>query len=401
MKSKTVLADRILMNRYLAIPVFLLILAGIFFATFEVAEVWLTRPLAHLLRNLTGLLSQYLTGCDVPFWVHELIIHGICTGVGSILSFLPTIATLFFFLSLLDHSGYMDRVARILDHPMNRIGLSGKAILPLITGFGCSVPAILAAGKLPSHRDRNLTIAMIPFLSCSAKIPVYVLLTSTFFSNHRILVMLFLYLTGILLAVCCALLLSCTRYRRSLPPVAPAVTPYQIPRIKLVLRDVLQNSLGFVRKAFTVILIASAVIWILQNFTPSGAMTSDSSKSLLACLGRFLAPLFEPLGLSDWRAVSAILTGLSAKESIAGTLSILAQTTAGGSVPRLLSEVFSPVSACSFLVFCLLYMPCITSLTAIRNLYGKWRYAVFTALFQTGAAWAVGMVVFQIGSLFA
>lgn len=397
--SKTELADRIFLNRYLAIPVFLLILGGIFYCTFEIADKFLTRPLAQLIHYLTGLLSLRLAGCGMPFWIHELIIHGICTGVGSILSFLPTIATLFFFLSLLEHSGYMDRVARILDLPMNRIGLSGKAILPLVTGFGCSVPAILAAGLLPSRRGQRLTIAMIPFLSCSAKLPIYLILTQTFFPNHRVLAMLAIYLTGILLAICCALILSRTRFRSSLPPATWRMTPYQIPRAEIIFRDVLQNSLGFVRKAFTVILIASAVIWILQNFTPTLTMTSDSRESILACLGQFLSPLFAPLGLDDWRAVSAILTGLSAKESVAGTLSILAQTTAGGSVPRLLCEVFTPASACSFLVFCLLYVPCIASLTAIRKTCGKWRYAVYTALFQTAVAWVMGAIVYQVGRI--
>ncbi len=396
---KSELADRVFLNRYLAIPVFLMILRGIFYSTFEIADRFLTQPLAQLIHHLTDLLSLELAGSGIPFWIHELIIHGICAGVGSILSFLPTIATLFFFLSLLEHSGYMDRVARILDLPMNRIGLPGRAILPLVTGFGCSVPAILAAGMLPSRRDQRLTIAMIPFLSCSAKLPIYLILTQVFFPNHRVLAMLSIYLTGILLAICCALILSRTRFRTSLPPATWGMTPYQIPRMKTVLRDVLQNSLGFVRKAFTVILIASAVIWILQNFTPTLTMTSDSRESILACLGRFLSPLFAPLGLDDWRAVSAILTGLSAKESVAGTLSILAQTTAGGSVPRLLCEVFTPASACSFLVFCLLYVPCIASLTAIRKTCGKWRYAVYTALFQTAVAWGMGVVVYQVGRI--
>ncbi len=397
--SKTELADRVFLNRYLAIPVFLLILGGIFYSTFEIADTFFTQPLARLIRCLTDLLSLKLASCSIPFWLHELIIHGICAGVGSILAFLPTIATLFFFLSLLEHSGYMDRVARILDPPMNRIGLPGKAILPLVTGFGCSVPAILAAGTLPFRRDQRLTIAMIPFLSCSAKLPIYLILTQTFFPNHRVLAMLSIYLTGILLAVCCAMILSRTRFRTSLPPATWHTTPYQIPRAKTILQDVLQNSLGFIRKAFTVILIASAVIWILQNFTPALTMTSDSHESILACLGRFLSPLFAPLGLADWRAVSAILTGLSAKESVAGTLSILAQTTAGGSVTGLLCEVFTPASACSFLVFCLLYVPCIASLTSIRRICGKWRYAVYTALFQTAVAWGMGAIVYQVGQI--
>jgi len=285
--SKTVLADRLFLNRYLAIPVFLIILGGIFYFTFEISETYLTKPLACLLRRLIDLLSLKLTSSGIPFWIHELIIHGICAGVGSILSFLPTIATLFFFLSLLEHSGYMDRVARILDRPMNQIGLSGKAILPLVTGFGCSVPAILAAGTLSSHRDQKLTIAMIPFLSCSAKLPIYLILTQVFFSSHRVLAMLLIYLTGILLAVCYALLLSRTRFHAGLPLATWHMAPYQIPRAKTIFRDVLQNSLGFVRKAFTVILIASAVIWILQNFTPALAMTSDSRESMLAVLGDF------------------------------------------------------------------------------------------------------------------
>ena len=292
---KSELADRVFLNRYLAIPVFLMILGGIFYSTFEIADRFLTQPLAQLIHHLTDLLSLELAGSGIPFWIHELIIHGICAGVGSILSFLPTIATLFFFLSLLEHSGYMDRVARILDLPMNRIGLPGRAILPLVTGFGCSVPAILAAGMLPSRRDQRLTIAMIPFLSCSAKLPIYLILTHVFFPNYRVLAMLSIYLTGILLAICCALILSRTRFRTSLPPATWRMTPYQIPRMKTVLRDVLQNSLGFVHKAFTVILTASAVIWILQNFTPTLTMTSDSRESILACLGRFLSPLFAPL----------------------------------------------------------------------------------------------------------
>ena len=397
--SKTALADHVFLNRYLAIPVFLTILAIVFYSTFEIADRFLTRPLTSLIHYLTDLLSLKLAGCGMPFWIHELIIHGICAGVGSILSFLPTIATLFFFLSLLEHSGYMDRVARILDRPMSRIGLSGKAILPLVTGFGCSVPAILAAGMLPSRRDQRLTIAMIPFLSCSAKLPIYLILTQVFFPNHRVLAMLGIYLTGILLAICYALILSRTRFRTSLPPASWSMTPYQIPRVKSILRDVLQNSLGFIRKAFTVILVASAVIWILQNFTPTLTMTSDSRESILACLGRFLSPLFAPLGLADWRAVSAILTGLSAKESVAGTFSILAQTTAGGSVQRLLCEVFTPASACSFLVFCLLYVPCIASLTTICKTCGKWRHAAYTALFQTAVAWGMGVIVYQVGRI--
>ena len=233
--SKTVLADRLFLNRYLAIPVFLIILGGIFYFTFEISETYLTKPLACLLRRLTDLLSLKLASSGIPFWIHELIIHGICAGVGSILSFLPTIATLFFFLSLLEHSGYMDRAARILDQPHESdSGLSGKAILPLVTGFGCSVPGILAAGILSSHRDQKLTIAMIPFLSCSAKLPIYLILTQVFFSSHRVLAMLLIYLTGILLAVCYALLLSRTRFRTSLPLATWHMAPYQIPRAKTV-----------------------------------------------------------------------------------------------------------------------------------------------------------------------
>lgn len=532
-KSKARCADKILLNKVLAIPLFMLIMGFIFYATFSLSDVYLKERLAVVIFNATQALSDYLASHHINPSLHALIIDGICAGIGSVLAFIPTIGTLFFFLSLLEESGYMHRVAYIMDGPMGFLGLPGEAIVPMISGFGCSVPAIMAVSRLPSEKAKKLTVAIIPFMSCSAKLPIYVIFSESFFPRHETAVVACIYFSGIFMAMLYALLLkhvfygkntalkrkavdvkaaakektaggklylkqkksgrepslkqkdvdwkpylkqkntfgqtdlnkkavgnkklyhnkkihckntfkhretaacesmyqnkktaaceSMSRRKKSAiceracrqrhllsSPCVQKLPPCKIPSLLPVLSCAWTNVKGFIKKAFTVILLASVIVWMLQNFDFDMNRAASSESSMLADMGKFLLPLFAPLGFSDWRAVSAVIAGISAKESVIGTLSILSDDFSssgaassiaefsGGNLSCTLTEIFSPLSAVSFMLFSLLYMPCITSLAAVKNVLGSWRYSLYMLAFQTGLAWAAAFLVFNAGRL--
>ena len=404
-KSAARYADKIFLNKFLSLPIFIFIMGFIFYATFHWTDVYLKENLASLIYNATKLLSDHMTAHHVNPLIHSLVIDGLCTGIGSVLAFIPTIGTLFFFLSTLEESGYIYRAAYIMNRPMRFLGLPGEAIIPMISGFGCSVPAIMAASRLSSDNDRKLTIAMIPFMSCSAKLPIYVIFAEVFFPRNETAAVACIYFSGIFISLLYALVLKRVFYgRKGIPssymvPLPASLPPYKIPSPRTVFRCVWVNIKNFIKKAFTVILIASIVVWVLQNFDSHMNKALSSGTSMLADMGKVLAPVFEPLGFGDWRAVSSVITGFSAKESIIGTLSILSETMAEDSLSDTLTQIFSPLSAFSFMIFSLLYVPCITSLIAVKNALGGWRYSVYMLVFQTLLAWIAAFLVFNIGRL--
>lgn len=392
--------DRILTHKYLAIPIFIAIMGLVFYFTFNSIGAWLSDWLGAGIDFLVGKLDQALEAGNASPALQALLIDGVSAGVGSVLSFLPLIAVLFFFLSILEDSGYMSRVAFVMDKLLRKLGLSGRSIVPMLIGFGCSVPAIMATRSLPSRRDRNLTIALIPFMSCSAKLPIYAMFTAAFFTQFRATVMIGVYLTGIVVAIICALIFTKTIYKGDPVPFVMVLPSYRIPAPRSVWLRMWENVKGFIKKAFTVILIATIVIWFLQSFDFGLNMVESSEDSMLAFLGRAAAPIFAPLGFGDWRAATALITGLSAKEAVVSTMAVLVGASDGLSLSAMLTQIFTPLSAFAFLVFCLLYMPCVATLAAIKREMGGWGYALLVVLFQCVVAWVVAFVVYQVGSLF-
>ena len=287
-----------------------------------------------------------------------------------------------------------------MDKLLEKIGLSGRSIVPMLIGFGCSVPAIMATRSLPSKRDRHLTITLIPFMSCSAKLPLYAMITAAFFPHNGTLVMAGLYFTGIFVSIICALLFNRTLFKGDPVPFVMVLPPYRVPAAKSVALRVWENVRGFIKKAFTVIFIATIVIWFLQSFSPGLTMVSNPSNSILAAIGKFVSPVFAPLGFGDWRAATALITGLSAKEAVVSTMAVLTKATSGMTLSQMLSQMFTPLSAYCFLTFCLLYMPCVATLATVRREMGGWKYAFGTVIFQTGVAWIVSFIIFRIGGLF-
>lgn len=391
--------DRLLTHKIFGIPIFLGIMALIFWLTFSV----LGAPLQELMDQGISLFSQKVSelmlGAGVSDWLHSLVIDGIFAGVGSVLSFLPVIVLLFFFLSLLEDSGYMARVAFVMDKLLRKIGLSGRSFVPMLIGFGCSVPAIMATRTLSSDRDRKMTIVLTPFMSCSAKLPIYGMITLAFFPQHGGLVMISLYVLGIIVAILSGLLLKSTIFRGNPVPFVMELPAYRLPAPRSVMLHMWEKAKDFVRKAFTVIFIGTIVIWFLQNFDWSLNIVADSTDSILASIGFAIAPVFIPLGFNDWRASTALLSGLTAKESVKSTFAILTGATSDASLSAMLNTIFTPLSAISFLTFTILYMPCIAAFAATKRELGSVRSAVATALYQTGAAYLVAMLVYQIGRL--
>ncbi len=392
--------DRLLTHKYLGIPIFLLIMLLIFALTFSV----LGAPLQDLLQMgidyVTDGLSNALMVADVSPWLHSLVVDGICAGVGSVLSFLPIIVLLFFFLSLLEDSGYMARVAFVMDKLLRKIGLSGRSFVPMLIGFGCSVPAIMATRTLSSERDRKMTIVLTPFMSCSAKLPIYGMITMAFFPNHAALVMIALYVTGIIVAILSGLLLKNTLFKGNPVPFVMELPAYRMPSGKSVVLHMWQKAKDFLRKAFTIIFIAAIVIWFLQSFDWSLNMVSDSAESILASIGSVVAPLFIPLGFNDWRASTALIAGFTAKEAVVSTLTVLTGAAGEGELALALQGIFTPLSAYAFLAFSILYMPCVAAFAATKRELGSYRSAIGAAAYQTGVAYIVAMLIFQIGRLF-
>ena len=381
--------DRILTGKYTAIPAFIVIMAFIFFITFGPLGTFLTGVMDILVDFVTKLVDEGLTAYGLNPIVHSLIIGGIFQGVGSVLSFLPIIVTLFFFLSILEDSGYMARVAFFMDKSLRKIGLSGRSFVPMLIGFGCSVPAIMATRTLPSERDRKMTILLTPFMSCSAKLPIYALFTAAFFKQNQVLVILGLYLLGIFVGILLAYFMKFFVFKGEAVPFVMELPSYRMPSFVNVYRLIYMKSKDFVTKAFTIIFWATIIIWFLQSFDLKLDLVSNPADSLLALLGNALAPIFSPLGIMDWRISTAFITGFMAKESVVSTLSILA-----GDIVE--SGLFTQLTAFVFLVFCLLYTPCVAAIATVRRELGR-RYAVLVVLMQCSIAGCVAFAVYHIG----
>ena len=385
--------DSVLTGKYTAIPCFVGIMALVFWLTFGVIGAFLSDILDMGITGLGDLMDSWMTAANVNSVLHGLVIDGIFNGVGSVLSFLPIIVTLFFFLSLLEDSGYMARVAFVMDKLLRKIGLSGRSIVPMLIGFGCTVPGVMASRTLPSERDRRMTILLTPFMSCSAKLPIYAFFTAAFFPKYGALVMIALYFGGIVMGILMALLLRKTMFSGEAVPFVMELPNYRLPGAKNVAHLLWDKAKDFLQRAFTIIFIATIVIWFLQTFDLHLNVVTDSRDSILAMAAGVIAPVFAPMGFGDWRVSTALITGFMAKESVVSTLSVLF-----GSTETLLS-VIAPLSAVSILVFCLLYTPCVAAVASIkRELGGKWAAGVVVG--QCVIAWIAAFVVYLIGSLF-
>ncbi|MGI5893660.1 MAG: ferrous iron transport protein B [Candidatus Merdivicinus sp.] len=391
--------DRVLTSKYWGIPIFIAIMFFIFWVTFTLLGEPLQQLMDEGITLLTGAVQKLMQTAQISGWLQSLVIDGIFAGVGSVLSFLPIIVLLFFFLSLLEDSGYMARVAFVMDKLLRKIGLSGRSFVPMLIGFGCSVPAIMSARTLSSERDRKMTILLTPFMSCSAKLPIYGMIIMAFFPHNRALIMISVYLIGILVAILSGLLLNKTAFRGNPVPFVMELPAYRIPSPKSVLLLMWEKAKDFIRKAFTIIFMASIVIWFLQSFDTHLNMVADSSQSILAMIGSAIAPIFTPIGFHDWRASTALLTGITAKETVVSTLTVLTGAATDAQLAEVLATIFTPVSAFSFLVFTVLYMPCVAAFAASKRELGSWKGAILTALYQTGAAYVTALVVYQIGNL--
>ena len=378
--------DKFLTGKYTAIPAFIAIMGLVFFLTFNVIGLFFQNLMEMGIDALTGVVDTALTNWNVNAAVHSLVIDGIFTGVGSVLSFLPIIVVLFFFLSMLEDTGYMARVAFVMDKLLRRIGLSGRSIVPMLIGFGCTVPGVMASRTLPSERDRKMTILLTPFMSCSAKLPIYSLFAAAFFPKYAGLVMVLLYFTGILVGVLAALLLKSTVFKGEAVPFVMELPNYRLPGLKNVAQLLWEKARDFLQKAFTVIFAATIVIWFLQNFDLQLRLTADPQASILARIAGDIAPLFAPLGFADWRISTALITGFMAKESVVSSLLILFGSTAA------LTAALTPAQAAPLLVFCLLYTPCIAAVASVkRELGGKW--ATVMVVNQCAVAWLCALLV--------
>ena len=394
-RLRSVRADRILTGKYTAIPIFIGVMLLIFYLTFHVIGQALSDLLASGIDALTIVVDRALTAYGLNPVVHSLIIDGIFQGVGSVLSFLPIIVTLFFFLSILEDTGYMARVAFVMDKLLRRIGLSGRSFVPMLIGFGCSVPAIMATRTLSSDRDRRMTILLTPFMSCSAKLPIYALFTAAFFAPvWRAPVMILLYLFGILCGVLYALILKHTKFHGEPVPFVMELPNYRLPSARSVGQLIWEKARDFVQRAFTIIFVATVIIWFLQTFDARLNVAASADSSLLALIGSWIAPLFAPLGFADWRVSTALITGFTAKESVVSTLTVLLGGDTGA-----LASLFTPFTALVFLVFTLLYTPCVAAIAAVRREMGSAKAAAGVVVAQCVIAWVVAFLVHCIGLL--
>ena len=394
--KRSVQLDKVLTGKYTALPVFFGIMLLIFYLTFNVIGQGLSDLLAAGIDYVTAGVDGALTAYGINPVVHSLIIDGIFAGVGSVLSFLPIIVTLFFFLSILEDTGYMARVAFVMDRPLRKLGLSGRSFVPMLIGFGCSVPAVMATRTLSSERDRKMTILLTPFMSCSAKLPIYTMLVSAFFPRHlQPLAMIGLYVLGILCGILYALILKHTSFTGEPVPFVMELPNYRLPSAKSVGQLIWEKAKGFVQKAFTIIFAASVIIWVLQTFDIRLNVAASAEDSLLALLGSVIAPIFKPLGFGDWRASTALITGFTAKESMVSTLTLLL----GGDASRI-TTLFTPFTAVVFLVFTLLYTPCVAAIDTVKREMGSARAAAVTVVTQCAIAWVVAFAVRCIGLVF-
>ena len=390
--------DKVLTHRIFAIPLFIAIMGLVFFLTFNVVGAFLSNVMSYAIDGLTLLADRALTAYGINPVVHSLVIDGIFAGVGSVVSFLPLIVTLFFFLSILEDSGYMARVAFVMDKLLRKIGLSGRSFVPMLVGFGCSVPAIMATRTLSSNRDRKMTILLTPFMSCSAKIPIYTLFAAAFFPGHELLVMLALYFGGILVGILVALVLKNTAFKGNPVPFVMELPNYRFPSAKSVVLLMWEKAKDFLTRAFTVIFMATVIIWFMQTFDTRLNVVENSADSILAALGRLVSPIFAPLGFGDWRMVTALVSGFTAKEAVVSTFGVIL----GVSTEQLgaaLHSLFTTASAASFLAFCLLYTPCVAAVSTIKTeLKSGWK-TVGIVFAQCLVAWLAAFIVYHVGLL--
>lgn len=394
--------DRIATHKIFALPLFLGVMALVFFITFGPFGSRMSDGVDYgIVHRFDPWMRAVLTGAGASGWAVSLVCDGVVKGVGSIVSFFPQILLLFLFLSILEDSGYMARAAFIMDKLLHKTGLSGRSFVPMLMGFGCSVPAVMSARTLDNERDRRMTIMLTPFMSCSAKMPVYALFIAAFFPYHRALVITSIYVTGVIVAIIVAMMLRKTVLKGGHAPFVMELPPYRLPTLKTLWRHMYERVKDFTVRAGTILLAASVVIWFLQSFSPQLQMLTpqQSGQSILAVIGKFIAPLFAPLGFGFWQASVALVSGFVAKEAIVGTLTILYNPVSDAAMTATLQGIFTPVSAVSFLVFVLLYMPCVAAFSAIRREMNSTKWAVGTVVMQTGVAWAVSFIIYQFGLL--
>ena len=397
--QRSVQIDRLLTNKWLAIPIFLCIMLLVFWLTFGVIGAFLSDVLSVGIDAVTQWTDRALTAYGINPVVHSLVIDGAFAGIGSVLSFLPIIVTLFFFLSFLEDSGYMARVAFVMDKLLRKIGLSGRSFVPMLIGFGCTVPAVMATRTLSSDRDRKMTILLTPFISCSAKLPIYAVFTAAFFPENGALVMMGLYVFGILLGILSGLLMGKTLFRGNPVPFVMELPAYRLPAPKSVLRLMWDKAKDFITRAFTIIFLATIVIWALQTFDTRLNVVTDSSQSLLALIGRWIAPLFAPLGFGSWQLSTSLITGFTAKEAVVSTLAVLTGSSVAD-LPATLAAMLPTAAALSFLMFTLLYTPCVAAIAAVKREMGGGRNALFVVIYQTVIAWLVAFIVYHIALAF-
>ena len=395
---RSVRMDKVLTGKYTALPVFFGVMFLIFYLTFNLIGQNLSDFLSLGIDKLTMLVDKGLTAYGINPVVHSLIVDGIFAGVGSVLSFLPIIVTLFFFLSILEDTGYMARVAFVMDRLLRKIGLSGRSFVPMLIGFGCTVPAIMATRTVSSDRDRKMTILLTPYMSCSAKIPIYAVFSAAFFPKYAAVVMIGLYVTGILLGILLALVLKNTAFRGQPVPFVMELPNYRMPSARSVGLLLWEKARDFLERAFTVIFLATIIIWFLQTFDAKLNVVTDSADSLLAMVGQFISGIFKPLGFDDWRVATALISGFTAKEAVVSTLGVLLGTNVAA-LGSVLGSLFTPLSALSFLVFTLLYTPCVAAVAAIRRELRSFWKMLGVVILQCGVAWLAGMLVYRIGGL--
>ena len=384
--------DRFLTGKYTALPVFICVMGIIFFLTFNVIGAWLQDLLEKGIGALTEAVNNAMISGGVNEVLRSLVINGIFEGVGSVLSFLPIVVTMFFFLSLLEDSGYIARVAFVMDKLLRKLGLSGRSIVPLLIGFGCTVPAVMASRTLPSERDRKMTILLTPFMSCTAKLPIYAFFVDAFFPKYKALVMIGLYVLGVLIGILVAFLYKKIMFKGEAVPFVMELPNYRMPSVKNVAQLLWEKAKDFLQKAFSIILVATVVVWFLQTFDFHFKIVENSQNSMLAVISGFIVPVFAPLGLGDWRIVTSLISGFMAKESVVSTLEVLFGAQGG------ISAVLSSAAAASLLVFSLLYTPCVAAVASIKRELG-FKWAIYVVVWQCLIAWVAALAVSLIGML--
>lgn len=392
--------DLVVTNRFLAIPIFLLIMGTTFGLTFGPVGTFLSDLIDKLFSNvLSPLVEKGLEVALAPEWTRSLIVDGIIGGVGGILTFLPQIAILFLCLSLLEDSGYMARAAFITDRFLRKLGLSGKSFIPMLMGFGCTTPAVMATRTQENIQERRLTILLLPFMSCGAKLTIYTLFANVFFKEHKALVVFSMYIIGFVIAILVGLILKKSLFKKTMAPFVMELPPYHMPMPSSVARNTWDKCKGFIIKAGTIIFAMSVVIWALSSFTPTLAFTLDQTASIFAQIGKFIAPVFKPLGFGTWQASVSLLTGVVAKETVASSMLVLYSVSSQSQLTSVIATAFTPLSAYTFMLFCLLYVPCISAFVTIKREMGSWKWALASAGLQLSVAYIISLLVFQIGSL--